>query len=405
MTLIVQKYGGSSLAGAANIKHVASRIARTRAQGHQVLTVCSAMGDATDDLIALAHQVAGRPDEREMDALLSTGEMVSCALMAMALNDMGFPAVSITGIQAGIQTEATHGKALIASIQPQRLQRELDAGRIVVVAGFQGFTESLDVTTLGRGGSDTTAVALAAALQAERCEIYTDVEGIYTADPRVVPQARKLSAIDYDEMLELASMGAKMQPRSIELGALYQVPILVASTFVDAPGTLIQGDVNMEVRNRVRSVAQDRNVAKITLIGVADKPGVAATVFEPLADAGVSVDTIVQNASVEKLTDLSFTITRADLPKALDVVAPVAGAIGARGVTHDANMSKVSVVGTGMQNAPGYASRMFRTLADAGVNIEMITTSEIRITCIVAESQVNQAVQALHRAFDLENED
>ena len=405
MTLIVQKYGGSSLAGAANIKHVASRIARTRAQGHQVLTVCSAMGDATDDLIALAHQVADRPDEREMDALLSTGEMVSCALMAMALNDMGFPAVSITGIQAGIQTEATHGKALIASIQPQRLQRELDAGRIVVVAGFQGFTESLDVTTLGRGGSDTTAVALAAALQAERCEIYTDVEGIYTADPRVVPQARKLSAIDYDEMLELASMGAKMQPRSIELGALYQVPILVASTFVDAPGTLIQGDVNMEVRNRVRSVAQDRNVAKITLIGVADKPGVAATVFEPLADAGVSVDTIVQNASVEKLTDLSFTITRADLPKALDVVAPVAGAIGARGVTHDANMSKVSVVGTGMQNAPGYASRMFRTLADAGVNIEMITTSEIRITCIVAESQVNQAVQALHRAFDLENED
>ena len=405
MTLIVQKYGGSSLAGAANIKHVASRIARTRAQGHQVLTVCSAMGDATNDLIALAHQVADRPDEREMDALLSTGEMVSCALMAMALNDMGFPAVSITGIQAGIQTEATHGKALIASIQPQRLQRELDAGRIVVVAGFQGFTESLDVTTLGRGGSDTTAVALAAALQAERCEIYTDVEGIYTADPRVVPQARKLSAIDYDEMLELASMGAKMQPRSIELGALYQVPILVASTFVDAPGTLIQGDVNMEVRNRVRSVAQDRNVAKITLIGVADKPGVAATVFEPLADAGVSVDTIVQNASVEKLTDLSFTITRADLPKALDVVAPVAGAIGARGVTHDANMSKVSVVGTGMQNAPGYASRMFRTLADAGVNIEMITTSEIRITCIVAESQVNQAVKALHRAFDLENED
>ena len=405
MTLIVQKYGGSSLAGAANIKHVASRIAGTRAQGHQVLTVCSAMGDATDDLIALAHQVAARPNEREMDALLSTGEMVSCALMAMALNDMGFPAVSITGIQAGIQTEATHGKALIASIQPQRLQRELDAGRIVVVAGFQGFTESLDVTTLGRGGSDTTAVALAAALQAERCEIYTDVEGIYTADPRVVPEARKLSAIDYDEMLELASMGAKMQPRSIELGALHQVPILVASTFVDAPGTLIQGDVNMEVRNRVRSVAQDRNVAKITLIGVADKPGVAATVFEPLADAGVSVDTIVQNASVENLTDLSFTITRADLPKALDVVEPVAGAIGARGVTHDANMSKVSVVGTGMQNAPGYASRMFRTLADAGVNIEMITTSEIRITCIVAEGQVNQAVQALHRAFDLEKDD
>ena len=404
MPLIVQKYGGSSLADAGKISHVARRIARTRDQGHQVVAVCSAMGDTTDDLIALAGQVADRPDERELDALLATGEMASSALVAMALVGMGCPAVSLTGLQAGIQTAGGYGRARIAAVEPRRVLEELEAGKVVIVAGFQGVTEGQEVTTLGRGASDTTAVALAGALKALRCEIYTDVEGIYTADPRVVPQARKLREIDYEEMMELASMGAKMQPRSIELGALYQVPIVVASTFVEAPGTLIQGEVSMEVRNRVRAVAQDRNVAKITLLGVPDQPGIAATVFEPLADAGVSVDTIVQNASVEKLTDLPFTVARADLPKALEVVEPVAKSVGARGVAHDATLSKVSIVGTGMQNAPGYAARMFRTLSDAGVNIEMITTSEIRITCIVAEGQADRAVQALHHAFDLEKE-
>jgi aspartate kinase len=402
MPPIVQKYGGSSLADLEKIKLVARRIAAARDKGHQVVAVCSAMGDTTDDLIALASRVAPRPDERELDALLATGEMASSALVAMALIGMGYPAVSLTGLQAGIQTQGSYGRARIAAVEPQRILQELEAGRIVVVAGFQGVTEKLDVTTLGRGASDTTAVALAAALKAQRCEIYTDVEGIYTADPRTVPEAAKLEEIDYEEMLELASMGAKMQPRSIELGALYQVPILVASTFTEAPGTLIHGKVRMEVRNRVRGVAQDLNVAKITVLGVPDRPGVAAALFEPLAAAGVSVDTIVQNASVEKMTDLSFTVSRTDLPKALETVEPLARRIGARGVTHDAGLGKVSIVGTGMQNTPGYAARMFRALADAGINIEMITTSEIRITCIVAQDRARDAVRVLHHTFQLD---
>ena len=403
MALLVQKYGGSSLADAEKVRLVARRIAATCGQGHQVVAACSAMGDTTDDLIALAHGVTDRPDERELDALLATGEMASSALVAMTLTGMGCPAVSLTGLQAGIQTRGAYGRARIAAVEPKRILEELEAGKVVVVAGFQGVTEMQDVTTLGRGASDITAVALAAALGAQRCEIYTDVEGIYTADPRVVPQARKLSEIDYEEMLELASMGAKMQPRSIELGALYRVPILVASTFSEAPGTLIHGEVDMEVRNRVRGVAQDLNVAKITVLGVADRPGIAATLLEPLAGAGISVDTIVQNTSVEKLTDFSFTVAQADLEKALEAVGPAVQEIGAQGVTHDAALGKVSVVGTGMQNAPGYASRMFRALADAGINIEMITTSEIRITCIVGQEQAPEAVRVLHRAFDLEN--
>ena len=406
MSLIVQKYGGTSLADAEKVKLVARRIAQNaRGQGHQVVAVCSAMGDTTDDLIALAHQVAERPDPRELDVLLSTGEIGACALVAMALMDMGHPTVSLTGMQAGIHTEASFGRARIAAVEPERVRKELEAGKLVVVAGFQGVTEAQDVTTLGRGSSDLTAVALAAALSAARCEIYTDVEGIYTADPRVVPEARKLREIDYYEMLELASMGAKMQPRSIELGALYQVPILVASTFTEAQGTLIHGEVSMEVRNRVRGVAYDLNVAKITVRRVPDRPGIAASLFEPLAAAGISVDTIVQNASEEDLTDLSFTVAGTDLPVAMDTVRPAVQGIGAPEVTQDAHLGKVSIVGTGMQNAPGYASRMFRALADANINIDMITTSEIRITCIVAEEQVQEAVRVLHRAFELEREE
>ena len=360
------------------------------------------MGDSTDDLLALSRSVAASPVEREVDLLLSTGEIVSCALVAMALNDMDCPAVSLTGLQAGIQTESLHGKARIADVAPDRILAELDAGRVAVVCGFQGVTEEQEVTTLGRGGSDTTAVALAAALGAERCEIYTDVEGIYTADPRIVPEARKLVEIDYEEMLELAASGAKMQPRSIELGELYNIPILVASTFSEATGTLIHREAGMEVRSKVRGVASDTNVAKVTVLGVPDRPGIAAAFFEPLAQAGVSVDTIVQNTSVENLTDLSFTVTRTDVEKTLPLVRPVAEAIGARGVTHDDELAKVSVVGTGMQNSPGYASTMFRALSDAGVNIEMITTSEIRITCIVSGGQAADAVRALHRAFELD---
>ena len=404
MTIIVQKYGGSSLADAEKVRGVARRIIAAKAKGDDIVVVCSAMGDSTDDLLALSRQVAATPVEREVDLLLSTGEMVSCALLAMALNDMDCPAVSLTGLQAGIQTEALHGKARIADVAPDRIIAELGAGKVAVVCGFQGVTEAQEVTTLGRGGSDTTAVALAAALKAERCEIYTDVEGIYTADPRIVPEARKLAEIGYEEMLELAVSGAKMQPRSIELGELYDIPILVASTFSDAPGTLIHREVAMEVRNRVRGVASDTNVAKVTVLAVPDKPGIAATFFEQLTDAAVSVDTIVQNTSVEKLSDLSFTVDRTELAKALAVVEPIALKVGAGGVTHDAALAKVSVVGTGMQNSPGYASTMFRALADAGVNIEMISTSEIRITCIVSESQCGDAVRALHKAFELDQD-
>ena len=404
MPIIVQKYGGSSLADAEKVRGIARRIIAAKAKGDDVVVVCSAMGDSTDDLLALSRQVATTPVEREVDLLLSTGEMVSCALLAMALNDMDCPAVSLTGLQAGIQTEALHGKARIADVAPERIQAELEAGKVAVICGFQGVTEAQEVTTLGRGGSDTTAVALAAALKAERCEIYTDVEGIYTADPRIVPEARKLSEIGYEEMLELAVSGAKMQPRSIELGELYDIPILVASTFSDAPGTLIHREVAMEVRNRVRGVASDINVAKVTVLAVPDQPGIAAAFFEPLTDAAVSVDTIVQNTSVEKLSDLSFTVARTDIAKALAVVEPIATRVGAGGVTHDAALAKVSVVGTGMQNSPGFASTMFRSLADAGVNIEMISTSEIRITCIVSESQCADAVRALHKAFELDQD-
>jgi aspartate kinase len=404
--LIVQKYGGSSLATAERIKAVACRIAAAREAGNDVVVVASAMGDTTDELIALAHQVTKRPPERELDLLLHTGEVVSCALLAMALRDLGHEAVALTGFQAGIKTERRFGRARILAVNPHRIIQELSAGHIPIVAGFQGFTDELDITTLGRGGSDTTAVALAASLGAERCEIYTDVEGVYTADPRVVPEARKLRDISYEEMLELAFQGARvMHTRAVEIGSIYRIPILVASSFTDAPGTLIHGEVDMERRNKVRGIAHDTDVAKVTVLGVPDRPGIAAAIFEPLAEAGISVDVIVQNASVEGLTDLSFTVSRSDLEKAFSLVQPVAREIGARGCASATSLAKVSIVGAGMQNAPGYAARMFRTLANHNINIEMITTSEIRITCIIAEDRVVEAVRALHRAFELEKPD
>ena len=405
MTLVVQKYGGSSLADADKIRNVAQRIGLARDEGKQVVVVGSAMGDTTDHLIDLAHQITTEPDLREMDTLLATGELVSCTLMAMALRTLGYQSISLSGVQAGIRTTNAYGSALIERVDTTRIQQELERDRIVIVAGFQGFTEDMNVTTLGRGGSDTTAVALAAALKADRCEIYTDVEGIYTADPRVVPQARKLKEIGFEEMLELANYGAKMHPRSIELGAVYKVPIYVASSFSEAPGTLIHGEVeSMETRKKVTGIAYQSNIARITVRGVPDRPGIAAALFDPLADASINVDTIVQNSSVEKVADLSFTVTGADLKRALDIIGPVLLEIGGQ-VSSDGNLGQVSIVGSGMQNAPGYASRMFRTLSRAGVNIEMITTSEIRITCIVREDQVKDAVQALHTDFDLEKED
>ena len=402
------------MADAEKIKGVARRIGEARDAGMKVVAVVSAMGDTTDELVSLANSVSTDPDPREMDLLLSTGELVSCTLVSMATRALGYNAISLSGSQAGIRTDTTYGKAQIASVDTARVQKELSEDKLVIVAGFQGVTEDMDVTTLGRGGSDTTAVALAAALGAWRCEVYTDVDGIYTADPRVVKDARKLIEISYEEMLELANYGAKMHPRSIELGAVYNVPIYVASSFNDSQGTLIhkgtqqaheEGErIGMEQRVKVTGIAYDRNVAKITLRGVPDSPGIAAALFEPLAQVGISVDTIVQNTSVEALTDLSFTVARTDLKRAVDVVGPMVGAIGAAALTTDDSLSKVSIVGAGMQNSPGYAARMFRSLAEDAINIEMITTSEIRITCIVAEDRVLDAVRTLHRAFQLEED-
>lgn len=403
MALIVQKYGGSSVADAEKIKNVARRIIETKRQGNEVVVVVSAMGDTTDELIELARQINPNPDERELDVLLSTGEIVSSTLLAMALHGMGYKAVSLSGAQAGIQTDASHSKARILHIEPKRIVKELEKDNIVIVAGFQGITKDMDVTTLGRGGSDTTAVALAAICKAQICQIYTDVEGVFTADPRVVPEARKLDEIGYEEMLELATLGAKViHPRAVELGQIYSMPIMVASSFSDNPGTMIHGGSEMEVRNKVRGIAHDTNVAKVTVVGVPDRPGIAAAIFEPLAKANISVDTIVQNASINNITDLTFTVARSDLDKAMALVKPVAKSIGAKECVSDSTLAKVSIVGTGMQNVPGYAATMFRTLYEQGINIQLITTSEIRITCIIAEDRVKDAVKALHKAFELE---
>jgi len=406
MALIVQKYGGSSVADAGKIKNVARRIAATRDGGNQVVVVVSAMGDTTDELIELANQVTNRLDDRELDVLLSTGEVVSSTLLAMTLHGMGYPAISLTGAQAGIRTDSAYSRARILKVEARRVVKELEKGNIVIVAGFQGVNDEMDVTTLGRGGSDTTAVALAASLKAEVCQIYTDVEGIYTADPRVVPEARRLEEIGYEEMMEMASYGARvMHPRAVELGELYKIPILVASSFTGNPGTLIHGGVSMEVRNKVKSVAYDLNVAKVTVIGVPDQPGIAASIFEPLARRGISVDTIVQNASIGGVTDLTFTVAQSQLAKAMEVVEPMAKAIEARGCDSDSKLGTVSIVGTGMQNTPGYAARMFSALSEKKINIQLITTSEIRVTCIIDEARVKDAVRALHRAFEIETDE
>ena len=402
--VVVQKYGGSSLADAEHIHNVAARIQLRRDDGVDVIVVVSAMGDSTDELISLSEAVAGgtQPDAREMDTLLSTGELVSSTLTAMALKARGCDSISLSGIQAGIKTDAVHGSARIADINTDRIRTELDKGRIVIVAGFQGLAESGDITTLGRGGSDTTAVALAVAVDAERCEIYTDVDGIYTTDPRLSNKARKLSEIGFDEMLEMAVLGAKMNPRSIELGAVYDMPVYVASSFSSEPGTLIHGgEQTMEVRKAVTGIAVDSNVAKITVRGVVDRPGVAAGLLKPLADEGVSGDVIVQNTSSDGTTDFTFTVGQASVVKAAQLIEDQSVIEYAEVIT-GSNLAKVSIVGTGMENAPGYAARMFSTLSEAKVNIDMITTSEIRIPTIIDREQVQKAVQSLHDAFELE---
>lgn len=402
--LVVQKYGGTSVADAERIKHVAGRIVRRVRQGDQVVVVVSAMGNTTDELIDLALQVTDDPDPRELDMLLSTGEQVSIALVSMALRALGQEAVSLTGTQAGIYTRPNYGAGRIIRVDTARIRHELEKGRVPIIAGFQGATEDQEIVTLGRGASDTTAVAVAVALGAARCENYKDVEGVYTADPRIVPTARRLAEIGYEEMLELATQGAQvMHNRAVELASVHELPILVASSFVDAPGTLIHGGPLMEERNRVRAIAHDTDVAKITIRHVPDRPGIAAQIFEPLAAAGISVDTIVQNASEANLTDLTFTVSTRDLRRAEALMPAICQAIGAAGYSTDADLAKVSIVGTGIQTAPGYAARMFRTLFEHNINIEMISTSEIRLTCIIRKDRVEEAVRALHDAFALES--
>lgn len=408
MALVVHKYGGSSLANANSILNVARRIADISRLGNKIVAVVSAMGSSTDNLINLAYEVSTNPDPREMDVLLSTGELVSCTLLAMALRSLGEDAVSLSGSQAGIKTNKQYGKAMISSIEPKRIVAELEQNRIVIIAGYQGITENMDVTTLGRGASDLTAVAIAARIGSSRCEIYSDVDGIFTADPNLVPNAQIIDEIGFEEMLEMASYGAKMNPRSIELAMAYNMPILVASSFSQSKGTIIhQGDSmnnNVgELRNRVRGIATDNNVAKITISGVVDRPGIAAELFEPLADAGISVDIIVQNAGIHGTTDFTFTVESTDLTRAEQITKELSSRIVGSGVVSAPGLAKVSIVGTGMQDTPGYAAMMFRTLADHKINIDTISTSEIRITCIINSSHLEDAARSLHKAFELDD--
>ena len=402
--ILVQKYGGTSLGTAAHITRAAQRIAARHRNGEAVVAVVSAMGDTTDRLVNLAGQVSPEPDPRELDLLLSTGEGVSAPLMSMALNALGVPAVSLLGFQAGIQTDRRHARARITGLAPERIERELARGRVVVVAGFQGIGEEMEVTTLGRGGSDTSAVALAVGLHAQACEIYTDVQGIYTADPRLVPDARPLPRIAYAEMLEMASAGARvMHPRSIEIAAAYGMELHIRSAFDEGPGTIVCAEEQIvETRNRVRGVAHEEQVARLSIVGVPDRPGIAAAVFSPLAEADIAADVIVQTASHEGITDMSFTVPAADGRRAQQIVDAVAQSLGARTVQQRQGLAKVALIGSGIRQQPGVAATMFRTLSEAGINIEMISTSEIRITCIIAAEQVKDAVQALHKAFALD---
>jgi len=402
MALVVQKFGGTSVGNIERIKHVANLIATSRKAGDAVVVVVSAMSGETDRLLKLAHEVAPFPDEREMDMLLSTGERVTIALLAMALRAMGFDARSFTGRQVGIITDSTHTRARIERITADRIKEALDDGIIPVAAGFQGINEKSDVTTLGRGGSDLTAVALAAALRADYCLIYTDVEGVFTADPNIVRSARKLEKVSYEEMLELASLGARvLQSRSVEFAAKYEVPVIVKSTFKEGSGTRVtKEDPDME-QVMVSGVTGDRNQAKITFIGVPDHPGVASRIFGPIGAANILVDMIIQNVGQGDLTDLSFTIPRGDLHKAVDLANRIAKDIGARSVELKDRIAKVSLVGVGMRTHSGVAARMFETLAREGINIMMISTSEIKISCVIEEQHLEPAIRALHEAFEL----
>jgi aspartate kinase len=401
MLLIVQKYGGSSVADAEKIRHVARRVAQ-QAAGHQMVIVVSAMGKTTDGLIGLASRISPAPDPREMDMLLATGEQVTSALLAMALQGLGLKARSFTGPQVGMRTDNAHTRARITRITADRVRHALDAGEIAVVAGFQGLSEQEEITTLGRGGSDLTAVALAAALKADVCEIYTDVDGVYTADPNIVPEARKLARITYDEMLEMASLGAKvLQSRSVEFAKKYGVPVHVRSSFKPDPGTLVTREEQSMEEVVVTGVTHDRTQAKISILRVPDRPGIAAQVFGVIAEKSIVVDMIVQNISRDGYTDMSFTVPRGDHARAVAALEDVARAIGAQGVVHDERVAKVSIVGVGMRSHSGVASRMFGVLAQEGVNIQMISTSEIAISCVIEDKYTELAVRALHDVFEV----
>lgn len=402
MALIVQKYGGTSVADADRIMAVARRVADCYQEGNQVVVVVSALGHTTDELIELAQQVTLHPPEREMDMLLATGEQQSIALLAMAIYTLGLPAVSLTGPQVAIITDGAHAKARIIRVETERITRELQAGKIVIVAGFQGISQDNEITTLGRGGSDTTAVALAAALQADVCEIYTDVEGVFTADPRVVPEASRLASISYDEMLELASLGAQvLQPRSVEFAKQFGIRLHVRSSFNQNSGTMVEEGEVVERDTAVTGVACDLNVAKIGIFGVPDRPGIAARLFGTLAARGINVDMIVQSTTTGERNNISFTVARTDLDQAVATVKQVTGEIGASGLSTDAGVAKVSIVGAGMITNPGVAAQMFTALAQEGINIDMISTSEIKISCVIRQEAAAQAVKALHRAFRL----
>ncbi|CAN5462448.1 aspartate kinase [soil metagenome] len=412
MGIVVQKYGGSSVADAAAVKRVARRIVEAKKAGNDVVVAVSAMGDTTDDLLALAEGVSPLPPARELDMLLTAGERISMALVAMAISDLGFSARSFTGSQAGVITDSVHGKAKIIDVTPGRISTALDEGHIVIVAGFQGVSQDTkEITTLGRGGTDTTAVALAAALNADVCEIYTDVDGVFTADPRIVPAARKLDRVTYEEMLELAACGAKiLHLRCVEYARRYGIPIHVRSSFSQLDGTVVSGSI--EDRNQedpmeqaiIAGVAHDRSEAKITVVGVPDKVGEAARIFEALADAQINLDMIVQNvsAAATNLTDISFTLPRSDGQNAMAALAALQPMIGFDTLLYDDQIGKISLIGAGMRSHPGITAKFFASLAAAGVNIGMISTSEIRISVIVDEAQVDEAVRATHTAFDLD---
>ena len=404
MALIVQKYGGTSVADADRMRAVAEHVAFTRSQGHDVVVVVSAMGKTTDNLISLANGVSRTQPGREMDMLLTTGERISMALLCMALADLGVDAVSFTGSQVGIITDNVHGKAKILEVKGDRVREALAQGKVCVVAGFQGVSTDKEITTLGRGGSDTTAVALAAAFGADSCEIYTDVTGVFSADPRIVPQARKLAHVSFDEMLEMAATGGRVLAlRSVEFARNHNVPLHVRSSFTWEPGTWVTNEEPSMEDPIISGVTHDVSEAKVTVMGVPDRPGISAALFEPLAEANINVDMIVQNTSVEGTTDISFTVPKADLGVAEGIVGRVAAEIEAKGVSRDAEIAKVSLIGAGMKTSPGIAAKMFRTLADHGVNIEMISTSTIRTTVVVSQADMQRAVQSLHTAFGLDS--